>query len=277
MSLVYTMLIPQINAKTFNPNTLNLVRVATYDRLVAAPVIRAWENVLDWAHLPHLHETSFDYVELEDAGDWGWRTWSNGAHTEHVELTVADKKCYVVRSYVSGQQVSEIWTTLTAKGEQTGVHVEFHFPDIDATMVETLGNGILSLYTRLWDEDEAMMRQRHHRLQEQRDDATEVALGSEESLLQNLKGGATVLFQLKRTEYQLRELDGRLIAHSAMCPHLLGPLTDADLSTGRLRCPWHGYEFDLESGECLLPNDANCRLAPAPRLLKIDDQIIARL
>ncbi|MCB1690428.1 MAG: Rieske (2Fe-2S) protein [Halioglobus sp.] len=120
------------------------------------------------------------------------------------------------------------------------------------------------------------MCQRHHRLEEKRDSATEVALGTEASLLESLAGGATILFQLQRQEYQLREWRGSLIAHSAICPHLLGPLTDADLSAGRLRCPWHGYEFDLESGQCLQPGDARCSLAPAPQLALIDGQIIAR-
>lgn len=269
--------ISQSNAKTFNPNALNLVRVAVYDRLVMAPLLRVWENVLDWAHLPHLHESSFDYVDLDDAGEWGWRTWSNSAHTHHVELAVADTQRYVARSYVAGQQVSEIWTTLTADAEQTAVHVEFSFPDIEDHMREALRSAIVALYTRLWDEDEVMMRQRHYRLQERRDEAVEVELGSEASLVQGLKGGATVLFQLKKQEYQLRELDGRLIVHSAICPHSLGPLTGVDISTGRLRCPWHGYEFDLESGECIEPPGANCRLAPVPQLLKIDDRIIARV
>jgi hypothetical protein len=64
----------QHHAKTFNPNALKMVRVATYDRLVLAPRARVWENVLDWEHLPYLHKTSFDYVELDAGGQWGWRT-----------------------------------------------------------------------------------------------------------------------------------------------------------------------------------------------------------
>ncbi|CAA0094101.1 Uncharacterised protein [Halioglobus japonicus] len=267
----------QKQAQIFNPNALNMSRVATYERLVAAPLVRVWENVLDWAHLPYLHESSFDYVELADAGDWGWRTWSNAEHTDHVELTVVDTARYVVRSYLAGQQISEIWTTLSAEAEQTAVHVEFHFPDIEPSSVEPLGSAMLALYTRLWDEDEAMMCQRHSRLKEKRDSATEIALGDEDSLLQRLRGGATILFQLKKQEYQLREQEGRLIAHSSICPHLLGPLTDADLSAGRLRCPWHGYEFDLESGKCVFPESAHCRLASVPQLMKVDDEIIARL
>jgi phenylpropionate dioxygenase-like ring-hydroxylating dioxygenase large terminal subunit len=267
----------QMNAKVLNPNSLNLVQVAVYDRLIDAPLNRAWENVLDWAHLPYLHETTFDYAELQDAGDWGWRTWSNASHTDHIELTVSDTDSYVARSYQSGQQVSEIWTTLTAHGDQTKVHVEFHFPDVDTEIVDTMGAAILSLYTRLWDEDEQMMRQRHTRLLEKRAEESEANLGSEADVLQHLKAGGRLLFQIQKREYQLREVDGALIAHSSICPHRLGPLADADISTGKLRCPWHGYEFDLQSGNCISPKDADCHLAPAPELCRVSGNIIARL
>ena len=81
------------------------------------------------------------------------------------------------------------------------------------------------------------MRQRHFRLQEQRDGALEVDLGSEVSLLTRLDEAAPVVFQLQRREYQLRKLDGDFVAHATICPHLLGPLTNADIATGRLRCP----------------------------------------
>ncbi|MFT4521028.1 MAG: nitrite reductase/ring-hydroxylating ferredoxin subunit [Halioglobus sp.] len=267
----------QLKPKMLNPNGLNLSLVATYDRLVNAPLNRAWENVLDWAHLPYLHESTFDHIELDEAGDWGWRTWSDAAHTDHVELTIADEERYVARTYLSGQQVSEIWTTLTANGEQTRVHVEFYFPDVDTQNMDAFGKAIVLLYTQLWDEDEAMMRQRHLRLLEDRDKAADVALGSAASLHQQLTSGETIIFQLQKREYQLRERDGVLIAHSTICPHLMGPLTDLDIATGRLRCPWHGYEFDLATGECVFPNEAECRLAPQPKLQEKNGNIIASL
>jgi thiamine pyrophosphate-dependent acetolactate synthase large subunit-like protein/CDGSH-type Zn-finger protein/nitrite reductase/ring-hydroxylating ferredoxin subunit len=37
-------------------------------------------------------------------------------------------------------------------------------------------------------------------------------------------------------------MDGR-------CPHQGGPLTEGTLSDGALRCPWHGYDFALGSGQ----------------------------
>ena len=119
----------QSNATAFNPNALDLTRVASYARNINAPIMRVWENVLDWEHLPHLHNTSFDYVELDCAGDWGWRTWSNEAHTDHIELTLSNNDSYVARTYQNGQQVSEIWTTLTEQDATTDILVEFHLPE----------------------------------------------------------------------------------------------------------------------------------------------------
>ena len=121
----------QHHADTFNPNALNMVQVASYDRLILAPLVRVWENVLDWEHLPYLHDASFNYVELDAGGQWGWRTWSNADHTDHVELTLASADSYVARSYQAGHQISEIWTTLTDAGDSTQVQVRFFMPNIE--------------------------------------------------------------------------------------------------------------------------------------------------
>ena len=266
----------QSNATSFNPNSLNLTRAATYERVIAAPIDRVWENVLDWEHLPWLHKTSFDYVELDDGGEWGWRTWSNPEHTGHVELTRADEKSYVARTYNGDAQISEIWTTVTAAGENTKIDIEFHFPDVKPESVDKLHDAILTLYTRLWDEDEAMMVERHRRLQEQRATENEINLGDESVIRQKLERGETVVFQLARREYQIRDISGELIAHSAICPHLLGPLTGDMTDTGNLICPWHGYQFEITSGTCVSPQAASCKLSPSPRILIEDNQVIAR-
>lgn len=265
----------QLNAKSFNPNDLNLCEVATYDRLIHAPLERVWENVLDWEHLPHLHETSFNYVELDEGGDWGWRTWSDQAHSGHVELTLASADSYVARSYQSGNQVSEIWTTLTPEGDNTRIRVSFHLPDIAESDREKLGGLMLGLYTTLWDEDETMMRERHLRLLETRDDQLSCNLGDPSDIRARLSSDETIRFQLKRREFQLR-LDGeQIVAHATICPHLLGPLGQSKVAEGRLRCPWHGYEFDLTTGACVKPETANCRLPKSPRLEVTDGNLIA--
>jgi nitrite reductase/ring-hydroxylating ferredoxin subunit len=63
-------------------------------------------------------------------------------------------------------------------------------------------------------------------------------------------------------QYRLIELDGELVAYSARCPHLLGPLGEAMVEGGTVECPWHGYRFDVLTRKCV--SGANCMLAPAP-------------
>ena len=266
----------QQNAALFNPNALNLTRVATYERLIRAPEERVWENVLDWEHLPWLHKTSFGYIELDEAGEWGWRTWSNPEHTAHIELTRGNDSCYVARSYNADSQVSEIWTTVTVDGDNTQIAVEFHFPEVDPQRSGSLHDAILKLYTQLWDEDEAMMIERHRRLVETRELSREINLGTETAIYQKLSGGDPVIFQLARREYQLREVIGELHAHTTICPHLSGPLSHCVDQDGQLTCPWHGYRFDIQSGECVFPKSAACHLPPAPTITIEQGDIIAR-
>jgi nitrite reductase/ring-hydroxylating ferredoxin subunit len=38
--------------------------------------------------------------------------------------------------------------------------------------------------------------------------------------------------------------------YNGVCPHLGGPLTQACVRAGRVRCPWHRYEFDVSDGRC---------------------------
>jgi nitrite reductase/ring-hydroxylating ferredoxin subunit len=57
---------------------------------------------------------------------------------------------------------------------------------------------------------------------------------------------------------------GALVAHSTICPHWLGPLEEAAPENGVLRCPWHGYLFDLRTGASV--DGRGCRLAPEPRV-----------
>jgi len=42
---------------------------------------------------------------------------------------------------------------------------------------------------------------------------------------------------------------GEVRALQGFCPHMDGPLFEGTLHEGRLTCPWHGWTFDLASGE----------------------------
>ncbi|MBW2287783.1 MAG: Rieske (2Fe-2S) protein [Deltaproteobacteria bacterium] len=55
------------------------------------------------------------------------------------------------------------------------------------------------------------------------------------------------------------------MVHACDCPHLLGPLDEAVVEEGRIRCPWHGYEFELRNGARV--DGRGLRLGSAPQLL----------
>ena len=71
------------------------------------------------------------------------------------------------------------------------------------------------------------------------------------------------LEDLSAAEPKLVEVDGlRLVlvrvgdevhALDEMCAHQGGPLSDGKLSGARLTCPWHGWMFDVRTGQCLMP------------------------
>jgi nitrite reductase/ring-hydroxylating ferredoxin subunit len=38
-----------------------------------------------------------------------------------------------------------------------------------------------------------------------------------------------------------------------VCAHRGGPLSEGKLSAFRLACPWHGWIYDVRSGQCAFP------------------------
>jgi nitrite reductase (NADH) small subunit len=45
-----------------------------------------------------------------------------------------------------------------------------------------------------------------------------------------------------------RQRDGRLFATENRCPHRQGPLSEGVLGGGRVICPLHAHQFNLETG-----------------------------
>lgn len=55
---------------------------------------------------------------------------------------------------------------------------------------------------------------------------------------------------LARRFAMLRRGEG-IIAFDADCKHMRAPLETGNLTGNILRCPWHGWEYDLQTGACL--------------------------
>jgi nitrite reductase (NADH) small subunit len=44
-------------------------------------------------------------------------------------------------------------------------------------------------------------------------------------------------------------VDGIICVLDGTCPHEGGPLGEGTIEDGRVVCPWHGYAFDVHTGE----------------------------
>jgi nitrite reductase/ring-hydroxylating ferredoxin subunit len=62
--------------------------------------------------------------------------------------------------------------------------------------------------------------------------------------------GATVQL-LNGTELALYNINGEFYAIENFCPHKGAPLADGNLCGHMVECDWHGWRFDVRTGECL--------------------------
>lgn len=258
-------------------HSTELALAGVYTRTVAASLDRIWENVLDWEHLAHLHESTFASCELIEHGNTGWRvalTLEGGAPAQIIELRADRANGRYVSTTLAGQGVgTEIRVMLTEVAQhRTAVRVEFHLPEADGVRRASLGEAYRAAYARLWDEDEAMMRHREAALarpQRTVPVGSSIDLGSEATVRNSLP----LSFELGTVPFRLVELEGSLHAHAATCPHWLGPLGGSEVEQGAVRCPWHGYRFDVRSGRCVSGHPL--ALQPAPTITVVDGRVIA--
>ena len=50
-------------------------------------------------------------------------------------------------------------------------------------------------------------------------------------------------------ELALFNVDGEFYATQGQCLHLKGPLGDGELEGPVITCPWHGWQYDVRTGE----------------------------
>ncbi|MBI4440723.1 Rieske (2Fe-2S) protein [Candidatus Woesearchaeota archaeon] len=51
-------------------------------------------------------------------------------------------------------------------------------------------------------------------------------------------------------------VDGKIHCIENACPHAGGPLCEGDLAEFTVTCPWHGWSFDVRSGDAVNPQYA---------------------
>lgn len=282
---------------TARPAAVDYGRVASlqylgnYVRRLRVSMARMMENALDWEHLPHVHASSFAAIDVLEAGPWGWRARALPATAaedadasddgdtvasrwQRLELLLDAERHYWATTVLAGPAASiEIHTQATVIAEdEIEVDVRFYSSvEIPDAEVPVYLDVLQQQYALLYDEDDRLMRGRQAALDARvraRNAPTQtrgntVLVGS----LAELARDEPVSVDTAQGRYCVRHYQGRWIAHSAVCPHLLGPLDAGPVAPdGSITCPWHGYRFDVVTGQSL---GGRCRaLAPAPALLE---------
>jgi nitrite reductase/ring-hydroxylating ferredoxin subunit len=244
--------------------------VTTYRRTVQASIERIWENVFDWEHLPVLHESYFNKVQLLQSHENGWQvqlTRQPGAadRAQLLELQVdREHTRYRVRTLAGTGTGTQIWTLLKVLGpRETAIEVRYYLPEQRPDRVAELGDKYRCSCQQLWDEDEQMMQHRERMLHTPAAPSPEttVALGPVEEVRQRLP----LLVTFAGQQFRIVAVEGELLAHSTICPHWLGPLDTAAVDEfGCIRCPWHGYLFDVRTGQSV--DGRGLRLSQAPEV-----------
>lgn len=274
------------------PNAIDFDRISglhylgNYVRRLPINLARMMENAYDWEHLPYVHSSSFSSIDLIDSGAWGWRAkigLPDGSPASHqlLDLLVESDRHYWVSTVYSGPGTGiEIHTQATKiEDDEIEVDVRFYLPEApdNETGAEMILAYMQQQYATLYDEDQGLMLGRQGALDDRKrwvaitPSATDVLVGATAELDPEI----VHTVEMETGRFCVRKHDGAWLVHSAVCTHLLGPLKESAINEhGQLTCPWHGYHFDLHTGENA---EQKCRaLATAPELIEHDGQLYLR-
>lgn len=77
-----------------------------------------------------------------------------------------------------------------------------------------------------------------------------------------LPEGEMRVVDLPGCQVVLRNVGGNLIAIENACPHRGGPVGEGEIEGDTITCPWHGWSFNLNSGQSTMNPAAVVRLFP---------------
>lgn len=88
--------------------------------------------------------------------------------------------------------------------------------------------------------------------------------------IEHLPESVTMRFDTSKRSILIHKRGPSIRTYANECPHrglaLDGGLHDGSRCEGELTCPWHGWRFDLDSGDCVHLGDA--RLLPIPSMVR---------
>ncbi len=88
--------------------------------------------------------------------------------------------------------------------------------------------------------------------------------------LDEVRPGALALVEVDGRRLALARVADTVYAFDDTCTHHGGPLSEGRLAGARVTCPWHGWMFDVRTGECLMPSRGG-RVATYPVAIEHDE------
>ena len=68
--------------------------------------------------------------------------------------------------------------------------------------------------------------------------------------LAELAPGSAKVIETESEPIALFNVDGKVYATSNTCLHAGGPIGEGSLAGNDITCPWHGWTYDVTSGQC---------------------------
>ncbi len=91
--------------------------------------------------------------------------------------------------------------------------------------------------------------------------------------LSEVPAGTVREVDVKGRRIALANIEGRLFAIDNVCIHRGGPLGQGFLDGYLVQCPWHGWHYDMRTGECAF--NSNAKLASYEVKVEGGDILIA--
>jgi nitrite reductase/ring-hydroxylating ferredoxin subunit/Fe-S cluster biogenesis protein NfuA len=86
--------------------------------------------------------------------------------------------------------------------------------------------------------------------------------------ISELEEGRPVRFIREDCDILLVRIDGKVMAFRNQCSHMGMPLDGGLVDGSVITCPWHGFRFDLSTGECITAPHVQLELFP----VRVEDQ-----
>ena len=69
--------------------------------------------------------------------------------------------------------------------------------------------------------------------------------------IEDVKPGQGIVAEVNGQTLAIFNVDGTFHAIDNTCKHRGGPLGEGDLEGEVVTCPWHGWQFNVATGECV--------------------------